>query len=232
MAPPQLGCLEHSVNMSEAPIGPRTLGVEPYAVQAARWPTAGKCLLAQFDQRSVVVYQAYGPSIARAAVSDQRLGGGGFRFGRMSWVKPNFLWMMYRSGWATKEGQECVLAIHIAREGFDRLLDQAVHSTWHAHLYPTQEEWAHAVDSSAVRLQWDPDHDPEGAPVGRRALQLGLRGLALESFVRNWTLQIEDITTFVAAQRAISPAALICPREDEYPLAPDIRRRLAMDPQD
>src|SRR5262245_56200485 len=21
----------------------------------------------------------------------------------MSWVKPNFLWMMYRSGWATKE---------------------------------------------------------------------------------------------------------------------------------
>lgn len=218
--------------MSEAGIGPRGLRVESYKVQAARWPTTGRHVLAQFDQRSVVVYQAYRPSIARAAVAEQRLGGGGFRFGRMSWVKPSFLWMMYRSGWATKEGQECVLAIHIAREGFDAILRQAVHSIWHPHLYPTHEEWKQAVESSAVRLQWDPDHDPGGAPVGRRALQLGLRGPALETFVRDWTLQIEDITSFVAAQRAIPPVALICPLEDVYPLAPDIRRRLAIGPRD
>jgi len=24
---------------------------------------------------------------------------------RMTWIKPNFLWMMYRSGWASKKNQ-------------------------------------------------------------------------------------------------------------------------------
>ena len=35
--------------------------------------------------------------------------------------------------------------------------------------------------ASEVRLQWDPDHDPHGRPLARRALQLGLRGEALTS---------------------------------------------------
>jgi hypothetical protein len=37
----------------------------------------------------------------------------------MTWIKPSFLWMMYRCGWATKPGQERVLAIQITREGFE-----------------------------------------------------------------------------------------------------------------
>ena len=36
----------------------------------------------------------------------------------MSWIKPNFLWKMYRCGWATKEGQEIVLAVWIASAAF------------------------------------------------------------------------------------------------------------------
>ena len=36
--------------------------------------------------------------------------GGAFSLDRMSWIKPNFLWMMFRSGWGTKEGQEVTLA--------------------------------------------------------------------------------------------------------------------------
>ena len=32
---------------------------------------------------------------------------------RMTWIKPNFLWMMYRSGWAEKKGQENILAIYL-----------------------------------------------------------------------------------------------------------------------
>jgi Domain of unknown function (DUF4291) len=39
--------------------------------------------------------------------------------GRMTWIKPSFNWMTYRSGYATKPGQEVVLGIDIAREGFD-----------------------------------------------------------------------------------------------------------------
>lgn len=37
----------------------------------------------------------------------------------MTWIKPSFLWMMYRCGWGTKEGQETVLAVDISRRGFD-----------------------------------------------------------------------------------------------------------------
>jgi hypothetical protein len=37
----------------------------------------------------------------------------------MTWIKPSFGWMMYRSGWAAKPGQERILAIEISRTGFD-----------------------------------------------------------------------------------------------------------------
>ncbi len=36
----------------------------------------------------------------------------------MTWIKPSFLWMMYRCGWAAKPGQERVLAVRITHEGF------------------------------------------------------------------------------------------------------------------
>jgi Domain of unknown function (DUF4291) len=42
-------------------------------------------------------------------------------------MKPNFLWMMFRSGWGMKEGQETILAIWLKRSAFDTLLEQAVH---------------------------------------------------------------------------------------------------------
>jgi hypothetical protein len=97
---------------------------EHYASQNARWPARGRHILARFDDESVVVYQAYRPSIGRYAAEHQRFGGD-FSFARMSWVKTNFLWMMYRSGWGTKEGQEVTLAVRIRRAGFDALLAAA-----------------------------------------------------------------------------------------------------------
>ena len=51
--------------------------------------------------------------------------GGEFKFERMSWIKTNFLWMMYRCGWASKKNQERVLAITISREGFEEILANA-----------------------------------------------------------------------------------------------------------
>lgn len=75
--------------------------------------------------------------------------------------------MMYRSGWATKHGQERVLAVRITKEGFDHILSKAL--TGH------DEKTMGLKHKSAVRLQWDPDHTPSGAPERRRAIQLGLR---------------------------------------------------------
>jgi len=82
-----------------------SLPTESYAAQSRRWPTEGEHVLARFDDESIIVYQAYRPSIGRYAIEHGRLGGPDFSFQRMSWVKPNFLWMMYRSGWGTKGGK-------------------------------------------------------------------------------------------------------------------------------
>ena len=100
---------------------------ERYINQIDQWPKSGRHILAQFDTDSVILYQAYRPSIGQFA-SEHGYFGGDFSFSRMSWIKPNFLWMMYRSGWGTKPGQKVTLAIRIRRSFFDSLLTQAVES--------------------------------------------------------------------------------------------------------
>lgn len=216
------------------PTLPTTLRVAPYVDQAARWPAEGRHILALHDDREVVVYQAYRPSIAEAAVADGKLGGGGFSLGRMSWIKPNFLWMMFRAGWATKEGQERVLALHLERAAFEALLARAVPSSHVPALYPDERAWHHAVKVSDVRLQWDPDHLPGGAKAERRAIQIGLRDEALRAMVEDHTLAIEDITPFVIEQRAHASSPytdLLTPDESVLvPRDPEVARRLGLSP--
>lgn len=191
----------------------------PYSEHVRRWPAAGRHILAQYDAETVVVYQAYRPAIGGFAVRHGYFGGE-FSLDRMSWVKPNFLWMMYRSGWGAKEGQEVVLAIWLKRNGFDSILSQAVHSTYDKGLYVSEREWKEAIKSSDVRLQWDPDHDPAGRKVERKAIQLGLRGQALAKYAREWTVEIEDISEFVREQRQYATLGawdrLVTPREEPY----------------
>jgi hypothetical protein len=153
----------------------------------------------------------------------------------MSWIKPNFLWMMYRSAWATKEGQEVILAIRLCREGFDEILSRAVQSTFSASGGNDRDAWQRQVKESDVRLQWDPDHDPNGADQPRRAIQLGLRGEAMRSYCDDWTISVEDGTGFVHAQSKIlneaGVDALVTPREEVYPVSdPSLRDRLGMEP--
>jgi Domain of unknown function (DUF4291) len=97
------------------------LATEPYSEQVKAWPREGRHILAQYDDDTIVVYQAYRPSIGRFAAENGTFGGD-FSYARMSWIKPNFLWMMYRSGWGTKEGQEVTLALRLRRTFFDALL--------------------------------------------------------------------------------------------------------------
>src|SRR5215471_14545418 len=133
------------------------LRTESYPDQLRRWPPSGRHVLAQFDDETVVVYQAYRPAIAQFAVEHQQFGGE-FSLNRMSWIKPNFLWMMFRSGWGTKEGQERTLAIHLRRAAFDEILRQAVHSSYVSKIYGSHEIWRSRLAESSIRLQWDPDH--------------------------------------------------------------------------
>ena len=195
------------------------LNTEPFVVQNVRWPKAGRAILAQSDSDSVIVYQAYRASIGHFAAKHGYFGGD-FSMSRMTWIKPNFLWMLYRSGWGMKEGQEVTLAIRLARNAFDEILRQAVHSTFNLQVYASQDDWKQAVAKSNVRLQWDPDHGPSGAPLERRAIQLGLRGPVVEKYVRDWVLGIEDISEFVEQQRNVVNAGkldlLVTPLETIY----------------
>ncbi|MET0355460.1 MAG: DUF4291 domain-containing protein [Cellvibrio sp.] len=188
-----------------------------YKEQVKEWPGAGEHILANYDDESISVYQAYRPAIADYAVKHQHFGGE-FSFTRMSWIKPNFLWMMYRSGWASKEGQERILEIRLKRSFFDEILLHAVPSSFYPQSFTTRDEWQIAIAESDVRLQWDPDHDPQGNPVERRAIQLGLRGDILKRFAKNELLYISDATEFVIAQRdnITNQDKLITPAESVY----------------
>lgn len=88
-----------------------------------------KEIRASYTDETIRVYQAYNRIIANEAV-ERGTFGSSFKMDRMTWIKPSFLWMMYRCGWATKENQECVLAIDIKREAFDYLVNNAVMSTY------------------------------------------------------------------------------------------------------
>lgn len=204
---------------------------EHYIDQVKQWPQEGRHILAQYDDKSIVVYQAYRPSIAEYAVRHQRFGGE-FSYNRMSWIKPNFLWMMFRAGWATKEGQERILAVTIRRAFFERVLELAVASSFTASACKDETQWKQAVETSDVRLQWDPDHDPFGEPVARRAVQLGLRGKVLAEYGADAVIAIEDVTEFVREQHANvtgNCGALVTPRERVYVPGDAAARNLGTD---
>jgi hypothetical protein len=207
------------------------LATTPYLEQHAHWPQQGRHILAHFTEATVVVYQAYRQEIGHFAATHGRFGDG-FSLSRMSWIKPNFLWMMYRSAWGTAAGQEVVLAVTLQRAAFDSILARAVPSTFDAMLYPDVATWQSALQRSDVVVQWDPDHTPSGAKTERRALQLGLRGATLAAYAQDWIARIADISSFVAEQRAIAQrgdyALLLTPREDVYPVAPTVAQRLGM----
>jgi hypothetical protein len=203
---------------------------EPYKTQSLVWPVSGRHILAQFDDETIVVYQAFRPSAGRYA-AENGFFAKDFSYSRMSWIKPNFLWMMYRSGWGTKDAQETTLAIRLRRNFFDGLLAQAVASIWEPSEFETEDEWSLALKSSCVRVQWDPDHDPHGAKVARRAIQLGLKGHALKCYGQKEPLQITDISDFVSDQRQrlkhCGISALETPQERVYiPSDPKIAKRL------
>jgi hypothetical protein len=205
--------------------------IEQYVGLNPTWPRQGRHILAQFDLSSIYVYQAYRPSIATYAVRHQQFGGD-FSYQRMSWIKPNFLWMMYRSGWASKAGQERILAIRLRRSFFDELLLSAVVSSYDSSRYTTREEWQRHVSTSDVRLQWDPDHDPAGRPLERRAIQLGLRGDALKRFGTTELMSVTDITDFVVEQRNNLDddcKRLQVPHEQVYSPAPAVAKAVGLD---
>lgn len=159
-----------------------------------------KEIRAFYTEDTVRVYQAYNKVIADEAVKNGTFGSS-FKLDRMTWIKPSFLWMMYRCGWGTKEKQEHILAIDLKREAFDYIVQNAIISTYDDNMGISHEEWKEQIKTSEIRCQWDPERDLFGNPLEYRSIQLGLRGNAVQKYVNDWIVSIEDITEYVMKLR-------------------------------
>lgn len=159
-----------------------------------------KEIRAFYTEDTVRVYQAYNKIIADEAVKNGTFGSS-FKLDRMTWIMLSFLWMMYRCGWGTKENQEHILAIDLKREAFDYIVQNAVISTYDDNMGISHEEWKEQIKTSEIRCQWDPERDLFGNPLEYRSIQLGLKGTAVQKYVNDWIVSIEDITEYVMKLR-------------------------------
>ncbi|MEN6626562.1 MAG: DUF4291 domain-containing protein [Candidatus Sumerlaeia bacterium] len=178
---------------------------------------------ANYDDKRIRVYQAYHHAIADAAIAIGTFRSGTFNMDRMTWIKPSFLWMMYRCGWGEKdENQSRVLAIDITREGFDWCLKTGILSTYHQDPYGDYETWKRRLHGSPVRIQWDPERGLSLNKLNSRTIQIGLRGIAVERYVSEWILQITDITEQVKQMKRFldngqrEEATKMLPEEEPY----------------
>ncbi|MEO3854786.1 DUF4291 domain-containing protein [Acrocarpospora sp. B8E8] len=169
---------------------------------------------AVYTEEAVTVYQAYDPAIATPALAAQRFVAP-FKRERMTWIKPSFLWMMYRCGYATKPGQTRVLAIELSRDAFEWALAHSClsHGAQHKRDYP-------------VRVQWDPERDAHLHALPYRSVQIGLSGQAVDRYL-DGTLTITDVTQRAhdihQALRDRSDVTPLLPVEYPYPLSDDLK---------
>ena len=189
---------------------------------------------ADYDTRTIVVYQAYRPEIAEAAVRHNRFVPP-FSLNRMTWIKPSFLWLMERSNWARKPGQERVLAVRITRMGWEEALACAALASFEPRVYRDYEEWRREMEAAPVRVQWDPERDLRGKSLEYRSIQVGLSRQIVERYVDEWTVEIRDVTPLVRklagliASGHAERAKELLPRERVYPVVEGIARRLGME---
>jgi Domain of unknown function (DUF4291) len=179
-----------------------------------------------YTEDTVTVYQAYNPTLGAYAATHGRFPDT-YNRDRMTWIKPSFLWMMYRSGWATKQRQERVLAIEITRTGLEWALANAALSHFQPDVHSSEQQWASSL-RRPVRVQWDPERSLTMRPQEHRSLQVGLSGEAVHRYVDSWIVGITDVTGLAHRIHSLvkagdlTKAEALLPPERTYPLPPEI----------
>lgn len=195
--------------------------------------TPNRQIRASHNDETIRVYQAYSDAIADTALTHGTFVEPAFKMTRMTWIKPSFLWMMYRSGWAAKDsGQHRVLGVDITRAGFEWALANSCLSHQSG---LSKADARRMMEEHPVRIQWDPERDLSLAPLDHRSIQIGLRGEAVQRYVHDWIVQIEDLTEtaheirrLVVAQR-IEEARELLPAERPYKLAMTLAEHIGAD---
>jgi hypothetical protein len=188
---------------------------------------------ADYDRDTIAVYQAYSPAIADAALEAGRFVSP-FSFHRMTWIKPSFLWLMHRSNWGQKSGQERVLCIRLKRSGWEKALSLAVLTSFEPGVFASPEEWAERFAEARVHLQWDPERSLRGAGLPYYSIQVGLSRHVIREYVDEWVVRIEDYTPRVRKvydllqSGGADKAKRQLPPERVYPVGAEVGRRLRM----
>ncbi|WP_161308011.1 DUF4291 domain-containing protein [Streptomyces sp. SID3212] len=182
---------------------------------------------------TITVYQAYPPAIGLPAARDGRFPDV-WKRDRMTWIKPSFLWMMYRCGWGLKEGQETVLAVEISRDGFDWALRHACLSHYTRGVHADQASWKRELKRAPARVQWDPERDLRLSALPYRSLQLGLSGDAARKYADEWTVAVTDVTPLAhrvhehVRAGELDAAASLLPAETPYPYERSVAAELLL----
>ncbi len=188
-------------------------------------------IYAAYDDEGIFVYQAFTPTIVAAALTKGTFGKG-FNMDRMTWIKPSFAWMLYRSGYASKKRQEAILKIKLSHEGFLAILSESVETSHNRDVFEDIDDWRRQLKQSKVRHQWDPErYLTLGKHPTRRAIQIGIRGWVVHKYVNEWIIALEEVTPLA---KAVEKAKLnkqpfpAVPDERVYPVDEGLTRRLAI----
>ncbi len=186
---------------------------------------------ADFNSSSIVVYQAYNDAIADAALKANRFVSP-FSIGRMTWIKPSFLWLMERSNWGQKSNQTRILRVRISRAAWDEALAMGVLTSFEAGVHASASAWREQFEAAPVHVQWDPERSLRGADIGINSIQVGLGRAIIERFIHEWTLEISDLTPLVRRIHALQTkgnseaARRLLPPEKPCVVEPSTARRL------
>jgi hypothetical protein len=181
-------------------------------------------IYAAYDDEGIFVYQAFSPQTVQAALAKGTFSTG-FSLDRMTWIKPSFGWMLYRSGYAAKTRQQGILKIKLKHEGFLAILRQSVETNHDTQVFPTIDDWKRALRKSDVRHQWDPDRNLRLGKLNRRAIQIGIQGATVRHYVNDWIIGLEEVTELAHQIQAVAkmkqPFPSV-PLERVYPVEPDL----------
>ncbi|KAF2678417.1 hypothetical protein K458DRAFT_423113 [Lentithecium fluviatile CBS 122367] len=192
---------------------------------------------AEYDATTITVYQAYSAEIATAAVKAQKLDASpDFSGTRMTWIKPSWAWVLYRSGYSYKDDRQShILALSLKQETFLSLLSKAI--------------LAHASEGipdgeskrASVRVQWDPERTVRLEKLPYRSIQIGIPGALVQEFMSG-IVRIEDVTETARelkkvldedVQGKVGAEELIkrglVPVETEFVVKKNLQKDLAMD---
>lgn len=186
---------------------------------------------ADYDATSIVVYQAYPPAIALLALREGKFVAP-FSFNRMTWIKPSLLWLMERSNWGQKSGQEHILRVRITRAGWDEALGLGVLTHAEKAIHGSADAWRAQFEAALVHVQWDPERSIRGAALLYDSIQVGLSRGIIRRFVDEWVVSIEDLTPLVRKIHGMlksggaDKAKKLLPPERIYPVDAAVAKRL------